>query len=151
MANEIQADYASGSALYAVIRDRVGRVWYATAQDFEDWGTGDRTAADYAIRLTDQSGSRHVGDFDANIPAGDYSVQVFVQAGAAPADTDTLVAGQAIVWTGAGEMTAIKLLANSARQNKVAGTIDYYDDDGQTVLLTHLRTENASLCTRTRQ
>jgi len=151
MANEIQADVASGSVLYAIIRDPAGRAWCTTLQSFEDWGTDERTAADYAVSLTDKSGSRYVGDFDPNIPAGEYSIQVFVQAGAAPADSDTLVAGHEIIWTGASELTVIKILANTAVQDKIAGTIDYYDDDGQTVLLTHVRTENASLCTRTRQ
>ncbi|MBN1359354.1 MAG: hypothetical protein JW993_02125 [Sedimentisphaerales bacterium] len=151
MANEIQADYASGSVLYAVIRDRAGRAWCAATQSFEDWGSDDHTATDYALGLTDQSGSRYVGDFDPNIPAGEYFIQVFVRAGAAPADTDTLVGTQELVWTGARELTAIKLLANSALQDKMTGKVDYYDDDGQTVLLTHLRVENASTCSRTRQ
>jgi hypothetical protein len=151
MADEIQADYASGSTLYAIIRDRAGRAWHPTAQGFEDWGTDDHTAADYAIGLTDKSGSRYVGDFDPNIPAGDYAIQVFVQGGAIPADADDLVGSQAIVWTGVGELTAVKFLANKAVQDKVAGRFDYYDDDGQTVLLTHVRTEDATTCARTPQ
>lgn len=151
MANEIHADCASGDVLYAVIRDRAGRVWYATAQGFEEWGTDDHTAADYAIDLTDKNGSRHVGHFDANIPAGAYSIQVFAQAGAAAADTDTLVAGRQIVWTGVGELTALKFLANRAVHDKSADTLAYYDDDGQTVLLTHVRTEDAFTCEKTPQ
>lgn len=151
MANEIQLDCASGLTLYAIIRDRTGRVWRPAAHEFEDWGTDDRTAADYALALADKSGSRYVGSFDASIPAGDYAIQAFVQGGATPADADDLVGGQAIVWAGAGELTAIKLLANSGVYDKIAGTIQYYDDDGQTVLLTHVATENASACTRTRQ
>jgi hypothetical protein len=141
MANEIHVNYASGNTLYAVIRNIAGAVWYMAGQVFEAWGTGGRTANDYDITLADKAGSRYVGDFDANIPAGRYSVQVFLQAGANPADSDTFVSGYEIVWSGTGKVTTDKLLANKAIQNKVTGTIEYYDDDGQTVLLTHTPTD----------
>ena len=149
MANEIHVDYASGSTLYAVIRNGSGEVWYAEGQVFESWGTGGRTANDYDISLTDKGGNRYVGNFDGNIPAGRYSVQVFLQAGANPADSDNLVGGDEIVWSGVGEVTSDKLLANKAVQNKSTGEIKYYDNDGQTVLLTHTPTDAAATITRT--
>lgn len=149
MSNEIHIDYNSGSTLYAVIRNRVGQVWYAGGQVFETWGTGGRTANDYDISLTDKGGSRYVGDFDNNISAGRYSIQVFVQAGANPADSDNLVGGDEIVWSGTGKVTCDKLLANKAVQNKVTGEIKYYDDDGQTILLTHSPEDTAATITRT--
>jgi hypothetical protein len=43
---------------------------------------------------------------------------------------------------------AAKLLVNKAIQNKVTGTIDYYDDDGETVILTHTPTDGESTLTR---
>lgn len=43
---------------------------------------------------------------------------------------------------------AAKLLVNKAVQNKLTGAIDYYDDDGETVILTHTPTEDASEITR---
>ncbi len=149
MANEIHADYASGNTLYAVIRNAAGAVWYPVGHTFEAWGTGGRTANSYHINLTDKSGSRHVGDFASDIPAGRYSVQVFLQAGANPADGDNLVASCEIVWSGTGRITADKLLANRAVQNKASGVIEYYDDDGQTVLLTHTPTDAETTITRT--
>lgn len=149
MANEIHADYASGNTLYAVIRNPAGDVWYAVGQVFEAWGTDSRDADDYDISLTDKDGSRYVGDFDGNISPGRYSIQVFLQAGANPADGDTLVASDEIVWSGSGKITAEKLLANKAVQNKSSGQIQYYDDDGQTVLLTHTPSENLSSITKT--
>jgi hypothetical protein len=149
MANEIHADYASGNTLYAVVRNGTGAVWHPTGQTFEAWGTGGRTADDYHISLGDKSGSRYVGDFDADIPAGRYSVQVFLQAGANPADGDSLVAGYEIMWSGTGRVTTDKLLANKAVQNKASGVIEYYDDDGQTVLLTHTPTDTEATITRT--
>ncbi|MGD2093792.1 MAG: hypothetical protein PVH77_02170 [Phycisphaerales bacterium] len=149
MANEIHIDYTSGNTLYAVVRNSAGEVWYPVGQVFESWGTGGRTADDYDISLTDKSGSRYVGDFDVNIPAGEYSVQVFLQAGAGPADGDSLVGGGEIIWSGTGEVTGEKLLANKAVQNKSTGAIQYYDNDGQTVLLTHTPVDEASSITRT--
>ena len=148
MADEIHANYASGNTLYAVVRNGAGDVWYVSGQTFEIWGTGGRTAEDYDISLTDKSGSRYVGDFDSNVPAGRYSVQIFVQAGANPSDGDTLVASDEIVWSGTGKVTADKLLANKAIQNKTTGQIKYYDDDEQTVLLTHIPTDAQATITR---
>ncbi len=149
MVNEIHVDYTSGNTLYAVIRNSSGEVWYPGGQVFEAWGTGGRAAGDYYISLTDKSGNRYVGGFDGNIPAGRYSVQVFLQAGANPSDSDNLVGGGEIVWSGTGEVTSDKLLANKAVQNKSTGEIKYYDDDGQTVLLTHTPTDAAATITRT--
>ena len=97
MANEIHINYASGNTLYAVVRNTASNVWYVAGQVFETWGTSGRTANDYDIALTDKSGSRYVGNFDTNIPAGRYSVQVFLQAGANPADGDTFITGEEIV------------------------------------------------------
>ncbi len=149
MANEIQADCASGSTLYAVVRNMAGDVWHVAGRVFETWGTAGRTADDYDISLADKSGSRYVGNLDANIPAGRYSVQMFVQAGANPANGDTFVAGEEIVWSGTGRITADKMLTNKAVQAKSTGQIKYYDDDGQTILLTHTPSDTEATLTRT--
>jgi hypothetical protein len=149
MTNEIHANYATGNTLYAVVRNCVGDVWCIAGQNFEEWGTDGHTADDYDISLTDKSGSRYVGNFDTNIPAGRYSVQIFLQAGANPANGDTLVTHDEILWSGTGKISADKLLANKAVQNKTTGQIKYYDDDGQTVLLTLIPTEAEATITRT--
>ena len=148
MANEIHIDYASGSTLYAVIRNKTGEVWYTGGQVFETWGTSGRTANDYDISLTDKGGSRYVGDFDSKIPSGRYWVQTFLQAGANPADTDNFVGANQIIWSGIGMVSSDKLLANKAIQDKATGEIKYYDDDGQTVLLTHTPVDAAATITR---
>ena len=44
---------------------------------------------------------------------------------------------------------AAKSLVNKAVQNKATGVIDYYDDDGQTVILSHTPTDGESAITRT--
>jgi len=149
MPNEIHADYDSGNTLYAVIRNTTGQAWDVAGQAFEDWGTNGHTIDDYNIPLTDKSGSRYVGNFDSHIPAGRYCIQVFVQAGASPADTDAIVTARDVVWTGSGMLTAAKVLANKAVFNKTTGAIEYYDDDAQTVLLTHASDDGASTTTRT--
>jgi len=148
MANEIQASYASGSTLYAVIRNRAGEVWQVAGQVFEPWGTAGHGAADYALALTDKGGSRYVANFDENISAGSYFVQCFVQAGASPADTDTLVSGRDIAWTGTAELTATKILANKAVQDRATKAIDYYDDDGATIIFSHASIETGLTHTR---
>jgi len=43
---------------------------------------------------------------------------------------------------------AAKLLLNKAIQDKTAGKIDYYDDDGQTIILTHTPTDSKSTIER---
>jgi hypothetical protein len=149
MANEIHLDYASGNSVYAVVRNVAGQVWYAVGAAFESWGNNGHNADNYDISLTDKSGSRYVGNFDANIPAGRYTVQMFLQAGANPADSDELIGGARIIWTGSAELTCEKILANKAVQNKATGAIDYYDDDGQTIILTHTPTDGESSITRT--
>ncbi len=149
MANEIHIDYESGSTLYAVVRNSSGQVWEVAGQAFEAWGASGHDADDYDISLTDKSGDRYVGNFDTNISAGRYTVQVFLQLGANPADADPLVGGDEILWRGTGELTADKVLANKAVQNKSTGAINYYDDDGSTVILTHTPTDGESDITRT--
>ncbi len=149
MANEIHIDYESGHTLYAAIRNRSGQVWYPTGQLFEAWGTSSRDADDYDISLAGDDGGRYIGDFDTNIPAGRYTVQVFLQAGDDPADSDELIGNGGIIWTGTGELTADKVLANKAIQNKSTGVINYYDDDGETVILTHTPSDGESTLTRT--
>jgi len=43
---------------------------------------------------------------------------------------------------------ATKVLTNKAVQNKNTGEIDYYDDDGETIILTHTPVDGESNITR---
>jgi len=43
---------------------------------------------------------------------------------------------------------AAKVLCNKAVQNKVTGEIDYYDDDGQAIILTHTPVDEEGTLTR---
>ena len=137
MGNEIQVNHASDQAVYALVRNGAGQVWHPAAAQFEDWGADGHTMDDYDLPLTDAGGGLHIGDFPDDTAPGRYTVQAFGRAGANPANGDPLVWAGRIVWTGTGDLTAEKLLANRAVQDKSTGAIDYYDDDGATVLLTH--------------
>ena len=148
MLNEIRANYESGNTLYAVVRDKAGNVWYVGGQVFESWGTGGRDAEDYCLSLVDKSGSLYVGDFDGNIPPGRYCIQIFLQAGTNPEDGDNLVESREYIWSGTGQITSDKLLVNKAVQNKSNGQIQYFDDDGQTALVTLTPSEDQDAVTR---
>jgi hypothetical protein len=102
MATELRFSTATGFTLYVCVRDDTGKVWYVGGEEFETWGTGSRTAADYAISLTEQGGGGYyTGDFDTNIAAGTYDAQVFQQDGANPADTDRAIGLiESLRWTG---------------------------------------------------
>jgi len=153
MANEIHTDYESGKNLYVVRFDSAGQVALSDGSSFEDWGANGHDADDYDVSLSEigSGGSHYVGDFDAssNIKAGRYGVTAFLQAGANPANSDKIIGSGEIVWTSAGELSADKVLANKAVQTKSTGKIDYYDDDGQTVILTHTLDDGESTITRT--
>jgi hypothetical protein len=148
MANEIHIDYDSSNTLYAIIRNVVGQVWYVAGQVFEDWAANGHDVDDYDITLIDKGGNRYVGDFDANVSAGRYTVQVFLQTGTSPSGSDILIGSGKIIFKGGAELTVDKILANKAIQNKLTGAINYYDDDGQTIILTHTPNDSESDITR---
>jgi uncharacterized phiE125 gp8 family phage protein len=130
MANEIRQDFPAGYTLYAIIRNIAGEVWYPTGEAFEAWGTGGRTAADYDIALTYKAVGKYIGDFDTNVDAGKYDVQVFRQVAGAPADTDPQIGTAQIPWTGSaavgvGEVGA----AITVAQAKEHLRITHSDDD----------------------
>jgi hypothetical protein len=153
MANEIHIDYQSGEVLYAVRFNSAGQVALSDGSSFENWGASGHDADDYDVSLSEvgSGGCHYMGDFDAgsNVPAGRYGVVVFLQAGANPADGDRIIGSGEVSWSGAGELTADKILANKAVQTKSTGAIEYYDDDGQTVILTHTPDDGESAITRT--
>ena len=130
MSNEIRQFYPAGYTLYAVVRNTVGQVWYPTGEVFEAWGTGGRTAADYDITLVYTGIQEYIGDFDSNIDAGRYDVQVMRQIAGAPADTDNIVGISQIAWSGSaavgvGEVGA----AITVAQAKEHLRITHSDDD----------------------
>lgn len=100
MANEILVDFVPGLNLYACIWNLSMQVWQVAGQIFEAWGAGSRTAADYDIALTDNSGGHYSGNFDTNISAGDYDISIYQRIGASPADTDPPILSYRRKWGG---------------------------------------------------
>jgi len=109
MSDEIRVSYPTGATIYACVFNAAGLVWYVVGQVFEAWGTAGRDADDYDIAVPEINAptGAYRGDFDANIAAGTYTTQVYLQAGGNPADqpTDSLLFGAQIQWSGTAEMT----------------------------------------------
>lgn len=108
-ANEIEFVYPSGSTLYALVRQpSTAKVWDAGTAAWDTWADGD--IGDYDIPMTDQSGDYYTATFPATIGSGSYTVSIYLQAGGAPATSDSLLGVGPIVWTGSAPRT----LANAA-------------------------------------
>lgn len=104
MSNEIIGlGFEAGWTVYAIVRDSSGQVWYSTNEDFEDVGESSRTNNDYAITMTDKEGGLYLADFPEDISAGTYYTILFRQAGSSPANSDPVVGGDKISWTGVAE------------------------------------------------
>ena len=98
-ANEIRS-FTNCSAAFAVVREIDGDVWYVSGQVFEAWGTSARTALDYDIALTAETGGMFTGTFDTNIGAGQYYVVTHDDADSTPADADPAVWQEYGDWDG---------------------------------------------------
>ncbi len=128
MANEVKATYPSGSNLYYTVRQDDGDVWYVVGDTFEDWGTDGRDMDDYDIAMTDETGSFYQANFDTDIPAGVYTVQIFLRETGTPLDGDPIVGSNVIYWTGSAECctntalsSPLPLLCHSISHSREAG------------------------------
>ncbi len=119
MANEIQLIHDDGAeTVYAIVRDMLGNWWHVPATA----AFGVFAAAQwahYAITLTEveAAASGNVaeqGTFPSTIPAGFYWLDVYVQAGANPAQTDFRVSSCLMYWNGAGGTLTPKVPATVA-------------------------------------
>ena len=132
--NEIRMpNFPSGETLYAIIRNAAGQAWDPSDQAFENWP--DRTddgdsAKQYDISMTDKSADMYVGDFDSNISAGRYYIQIWLQDSTDPNEVDDdLVGLREIVWNGSAEEYVID---SSGRVDvgAVGGTAQTANDNG---------------------
>lgn len=115
---EIVFDMITGETLYSCRWTKDGDVFLSDGSSAEVWGTGGRTAASYAVEMTEDTPSGHyVGSFDpdGNISAGLYKVTVFSQAGANPANADQAIGLGEINWGGRGETTIGVLSAQKSQ------------------------------------
>lgn len=100
MAGEIQLAYVeTGADLYALVRNSIGEIWNTDDTAFESYDTNNIT--DYAIALTEQgtASTYYVGDMPA-VGDGIFSVVVYKQAGANPAEGDSPVGNGDIQFRG---------------------------------------------------
>lgn len=89
---------ATGATIYAVVRSEAGTVWNGSALEARtvaNWAT-----YDVAMPETPAGGFYYVGTFPATAAEGWYAIDVYVQAGAGPAISDTPVATISGYWTG---------------------------------------------------
>lgn len=142
---------------------KIGYVWDTVANDLVDWDDAD--IANYAKgkgttgKFDDTIGSptqnNHTGLYFGDAPGhtnfakGRYLVVLYLQNGTSPSLDDQFLGMRELNWQGDGELTALKILVNKAIQNKTTGAINYYDDDGETIILTHTPTDGESIITRT--
>ncbi len=154
-------DYAEDSTIYFCwgTNDKAGasitRATNGTIKVFKDDGTGESTAGVTDTEDFDGLTGVHNCKIDLSSDAfyakgHDYSV---VLAGAV-IDGETVnavLAGFSIENRFAGSLIfskAAKVLINKAVQNKITGAVTYYDDDGETVILTQTPTDEESNITR---
>lgn len=109
MAGELKLNWPNAEVLFACVYNSSGNIWYPTGQVFETKGTDSRTANDYAIAMIGFSGALHIGDMDANIPAGNHIALFYVRSTGTPLDDDMVdsVGRQDLYWTGSIVSTEI--------------------------------------------
>lgn len=136
----------------AITRATDGTIKVYRADSSEEFSTGITDTEDY----DGVTGVHHckidIATFAAFYPAGhDYSI-VLVGAEVDGETVNAVLATFSIENRFPGSslfQKAAKSLINKAVQTKATGAIDYYDDDGQAVILTHTPTDAESTITRT--
>ena len=97
MANEIHLVGVSGSSVYAHILNSEGKRWNGAA--FETFDAGNYS--NYSISLAEDGATGvYLGTFPATITADTYNIIMFNQLGGSPANGDTPIGAQTIVWDG---------------------------------------------------
>jgi len=117
MADEICIHRATGLTLYVLVwRLTDGYVWDAGDEAFEPPSTwNDARVGACDIPLTEITGTGwYQGDFPA-AGTGDYAVQVFEQAGGAPATADVSSGGMDVSWSGSRMITAYDQASRNAQ------------------------------------
>jgi hypothetical protein len=166
MANEIQILHDDAAeTLYAIVRNQAGQFYAgATPETFEaaNWATYDIALA--AVDTTSPPATGNValqGTFPA-VAAGVYWLDLYVQAGASPAQTDYRIASMLVEFDGTVGHTLTQPEASAANIDSTGGTLSmakaveailawaggkasydaatgiatYYGQDGVTVILT---------------
>jgi hypothetical protein len=162
MDNEIQIIHDDGAeTLYAIVRDLVGNWYHGTNPEaFDDANWGDYDIALAEVHACAGGNVAVQGTFPA-VAAGFYWLDVYVQAGANPAQTDWRLASILYYWDGAalspsdsvagfagnvdstgGSLTMAKAVealvawaTGKCVYNAATGVASYYGQDGDTVIV----------------
>ncbi len=90
MINKFRTQYPTGGNLYIQIFNEDQEIAYIAGETFETYGTGSRNAADYAVNMTEITGTGfYFASWPTWIERGNYDVVVKVRSGATPVDGDT--------------------------------------------------------------
>ncbi len=153
--NVVQYNHSNDTdTLYGVVRNASKQIRDVVNSNFEAC-PGSGSFDDYDISTGAASGGLWSGSFP-EIASGFYIYQVRLREGDTPDFADEFLGAAKGYWDGAVFAVnrlaildkAAKMLLNKAVQNKVTGAIQYYDDDGQTVILTHTPQDGESQITR---
>jgi hypothetical protein len=99
--NKFRTQYTTGSNLYILLYNKDQEVAYPVGEEFETYGTSSRDASDYAISLSEITGTGfYYASWPSWVTAGNYDVIVRIQTGANPADSDTGYGPVEKYWTG---------------------------------------------------
>lgn len=92
MAGELYLAHPKTEAAFGCLYNPLnGYVWYLTGGTFEVYGTGGRTAANYALTITGHTGNFHTGDMPSGVPTGEgvkYIVMYYARSTGTPLDID---------------------------------------------------------------
>lgn len=102
----------TGDTLYIVRYNSDDEVYLSDGSSAEAWGAGGHDASDYYVPMAEYGSTGDFGaQFDAsgNIPAGMYRIEAYLQLGANPADSDSLLVIDEIAWDGTKEITRYAL------------------------------------------
>ncbi len=128
MINKYRTQYPTGSNLYILLYDEDQKVAYNTGEVFETYGTNSRTAADYAITMTEITGTGYYyASWPTWVERGNYDIVVKIRAGATPANGDIGFGPVEKYWTGAAiaedpETNAVNICNRAL--TKIGGGID---------------------------
>ncbi len=138
MANEIHIDHDSVVTIYFIIRNITGNVNIAAGATFEPYTAANIGTYNHTLTENGDGGGHYVGDFNSLLPNSHYFIQVFEQAGASPADGDSLVSNGAIDWDGASEILLTNELAEIRSQTDQLDFIFLNPSNGKSELIATL-------------
>lgn len=112
MAQELQTRWDSGKTVYFQVRSSTGTIWNGSS--LVAYATADVNL--YKIAATEQgSASGYYTGTMPSVAAGVYNVVAFQQLGGSPAETDTYIGSQTLMWSG----TAPSALSDAATSGQV--------------------------------